>query len=299
MSKSYIKIIKYAVVFLFVFAAITIICTIIPSIAAKYHPADKNALHPDDEIYCKNPSVFGLTESKKNETTDNRMTQERPLGLILRGTINGGMGNAQAVIEDKVSRIQKIYKKGDTIVGGTLTKIMKQKVIIRINGTDKVLALTHGTCTETEKNKEVCIYRSELNLAIGDAKKLISDINLKPHQFNDGTKGLRIEDVVPGSLFEKLSFKDGDIIREINGTKIKNPRRLVAIYNGLKRVPIDILTLKDVGSKSEKVIRWIDNRAGGVIKEVSKVYQKTNFGEDIPLKFVRNGTNQTVMLSVK
>jgi len=63
--------------------------------------------------------------------------------------------------------------------------------------------------------------------------------------------GLQLSSIEPGSVFEKMGLKDGDVIEEINGNPIKDPYNAVAMYNLMKSVlPGDILSESglDLGS---------------------------------------------------
>jgi len=303
MPKSYSNILKFSALSLFILAVTAILYAATNWFAA-YKTGNKDALNSINEIHQKNTASEDEIIKESQMHYDGRKTASQKsyscvLKLVLRGIINGGMENAQAVIEDTDKRIQKLYKTGDTVGAGILTKIMKQKVVIHINGKDETLMLSSVACSEDGKDKKVTIARSELDTALKNANSLISQISFKPYAFDDGTGGLLAEDIVPGSLFERAGFKNGDVIREINGTRIENQRRLATIYKGLKLIPFDILSSEDAGAESVKLLLWLDNQAGGVAKEVSKVYQKANAGEGVPVQFVRNGKNQTVILSVE
>jgi type II secretion system protein C len=310
MLKSDSKILKFFTLFLFILAVAAIFYA-----AAKWFAAsqkgNQEALSSINEMPIKNAASADQSAAAEDDRIqadrmlhDGRKKASQKyhsclLNLILRGIINGGKENAQAIIEDTEKKVQKSYKIGDAVGAGILTEIMKNKVVIHINGKDEILMLSSVTFAENGRGRKIKIARSELNTALKNPNRLISQINLKPYVFDDGTGGLLAEEIVPGSLFDKAGFKTGDVIREINGARIENQNRLAALHQGLKYIPLDMVSFEDAEAEAGKLLLWLDNQAGGVAKEVSKVYRKVHSGEGIPVQFFRNGKSRTVIFSVE
>lgn len=246
------------------------------------------------------PAVADETPTaSKTLYIDNAMaTTEAAPNLALRGTVNWGTESAQAIIEDLNEQKQKLYKTGDVIREGIITRIMRRRVIVNWKGKEVVLTMATISDFENRKKRTVTVDRSKLNDAFRDINSLIAQISIKPHISKDGIGGLQVEDIVPGSLADSLGFIDGDIIQEINGSKIQRPRMLAAIYSGMKFLPKDVFSTEGLGSKAGSILLNINDRADGVAHEVSKVYQKMESGEDIPVLFTRNGNIQTTIFRV-
>ena len=64
----------------------------------------------------------------------------------------------------------------------------------------------------------------------------MSQINVLPYVFENRAGGLQLTEIRPGSIFDKIGLRDGDVIHEINGTTIQSPYKLAAIYKGLKLI---------------------------------------------------------------
>jgi len=226
-------------------------------------------------------------------------TPEVALNLALRGTVNWGMENAQAIIEDLNERKQQLYRVGDVIKTGIIKNIMRESVTIRLNGNDITL-LMNSTMLVSEEGTHlpVTVKRAEFEKMIADAKNLMSQISFSPHISENGIGGLKINEIAPGSIFDKLGFTRGDIIVGINEAKIQSPRMLAAIYSGVKLLPKEMLSLDGLGSTAGSIVLKLNGRAGGVAHEVSKVYKKMESGEDIPVRFSRNGNIQTTIFSI-
>ena len=114
----------------------------------------------------------------------------------------------------------------------------------------------------------------------------------------NGIGGLKINEIAPGSVFDKMGFTKGDIIVGINEANIQRPRMLAAIYSGIKLLPEEMLSLDGLGSTAGSIVLKLNGRAGGVAHEVSKVYKKMESGEEIPVRFTRNGNSQTTTFRV-
>lgn len=277
-----------------------------------YHTRKHEVPVPSELVHRENPTPIDPILSKDDEMSGVPNTQlEEPvmstgikpnralIKLSLRGTVNAGMENAMAVIENKEERKQKLYRVGNVIAGGVLSKILKEKVFIRIDGSDYVLAMDSTSSPEEEDGSVIMVSRQELEKALEDVKGFISQVRIKPHVFDDGTGGLVAHDIKPGSLFDKLGFENGDIIQDINGAVIKSPHKLAAIHEGLKVVPFNILSFDSIGSMAEDILLGIDNQAGGIVSEVSKVYQKVKSGEEIPVRLTRDGNKKAISLKFR
>lgn len=312
MSKSYKNNFKFITLSLFILAGGTILYAIVPIRLDHWYDRSPKVSAPVVVDYRENPSfgnsfpvtndkttIISIKDHAAQEIAEFPASHPALFKLALRGIVNGGMENAQAIIEDMSERKQRLYIAGDTIEGGIITNIMKEKVVIHLNGRDEILTMVTASPSEEKSGHSLTVVRSDLEKAFEDINNLISQVSIKPHVLDDGTGGLLIKGIKPGSLFEKLGFNDGDIIQEINGTIIQNPHKLAAIYEGLKFVPLDIFSFEDLGSKTGELLLWIDNQAGGVVKEVSKVHKKVETGEDIPVRFTRNGNKQTITFSVE
>ena len=63
------------------------------------------------------------------------------LKLNLLGTITGDKEEAYAVIEDTAEKKQDLYRIGDTIQNATVKMILREKVVLNVNGKDEILGI--------------------------------------------------------------------------------------------------------------------------------------------------------------
>jgi hypothetical protein len=76
--------------------------------------------------------------------TDIQSLEKTRLQLKLWGTITGDAGGtAYAVIEDASKRRQpqSLYREGDNIGNALITMILREKVVLRVDGRDEILAM--------------------------------------------------------------------------------------------------------------------------------------------------------------
>jgi len=311
-SRSYRNIIKLIILPLSIVAGGVMLYEVAQGFLGYYHTRNYEVPVSSEVVHRENPNPIDPILDKNDEMSDAPSTHpEEPvmstnikpnqalMKLSLRGTVNAGMENAMAVIENTEKQKQKLYRIGNAIAGGVLSKILKEKAFIRIGGSDYVLTMDSTSSSEEEDGSAVMVSRQDLKRALEDVKSFMSQVRIKPHIFDDGTGGLVAQDIRQGSLFDKLGFKNGDIIQDINGAVIKSPHKLAAIHEGLKVVPFNILSFDSIGSKAEDILLGIDNQAGGIVSEVSKVYQKVKSGEEIPVRLTRDGTKKAISLKFR
>jgi general secretion pathway protein C len=228
--------------------------------------------------------------------------------LALRGTANSGQENALAVIEDREIRSQGLYRIGDSIRGGVIKEILKEKAIIRFREKDEILTMEGRSPSEeqsqyAEKESDkgsvsVTVAHEDLEKAFENVKDIMSQMRVRPVILDGESRGLQLVGIRQGSIFEKYGLKNGDIIQEINGTVIENPARLAALYDGLKSVPLD-MSFKEVGSGIENILLGVDRGAAGIAKEVSDVCRKIESRDEFSMKLNRKGKRQTINYTIR
>ena len=63
------------------------------------------------------------------------------LKLKLLGTVTGDQHKAFAVIQDLTKKQQQLYRSGDAIQNATLKMILREKVVLHVNGKDEILEI--------------------------------------------------------------------------------------------------------------------------------------------------------------
>lgn len=173
------------------------------------------------------------------------------LKLKLLGTVTGTQGSAYAVIQDEKDRQQNLFRVGDAIQDATLKAILREKVVLRVNGKDEILEIEKirsgsgrrssrssrttpiAQSRQVPKTQRINLKRSLLDEAIANVGDLMKDVNIQPH-FEDGRPaGLRLSRIKRQSIFRKMGLRRGDIIVGVDGQRIESVGDVVAIYDSL------------------------------------------------------------------
>ncbi len=165
-------------------------------------------------------------DTKAKET---EILEPTTLKLVLWGTVTG-QDNVYAVIEDKKVRKQALYQIDDLIQGAKVKKILRNQVILTFQGKDQLLEIQTGSKNVSKSGnfqKKTTIAPALENRDFGhdisvpdNLNSMMRQIKFRPH-FSDGqADGLMAYGIRPNSVFRKIGLRNGDIIKEINGTPI-------------------------------------------------------------------------------
>jgi general secretion pathway protein C len=190
-------------------------------------------------------------EKKTTESIQVDKLQETQLNLKLWGTVTGSGKKAYAVIEDKNKREQGLYRKGDSIQNATIKMILRKKVVLRANGKDEVLTMedekgrtaaraasrsgggrAYDRGVDSRETKR--LDRSKINHVLNNINRLMNQAKVRPY-FKDGKPdGLLLTHIRRNSLFTDLGLKSGDIVKGVNGKRIRSVEDAMDFYNNLK-----------------------------------------------------------------
>ena len=190
-------------------------------------------------------------EEKTAESIEVEKLQETKLNLKLWGTVTGSGKKAYAVIEDKNKREQGLYRTGDSIQNATIKMILRKKVVLRANGKDEVLTMedekgrtaarpasssgegrTYDRDVDSRETKR--LDRNRIDHVLNNINRLMNQAKVRPY-FKDGKpNGLLLTHIRRNSLFTDLGLKSGDIVKGVNGKRIRSVEDAMDFYNNLK-----------------------------------------------------------------
>jgi len=225
--------------------------------------AQAQASHPDlGLILRRNLFKTGSAVAPVSEQAQIDALAATSLNLQLLGTVAvaGANGRVEpwAVILDKSSGQQDVYRQGDTVAQATIRKILRAKVVLGVQGHDEVLAMEGGPVGSNKAaaggqggGNRIVLNRQELQGAMDNMSNILSQVDIKPVTGENGAaSGFAVDRIAGGSLFDKLGLRNGDVIQGANGKAVTTPEDAFAIYQGLKNQPnISISILRD--GKSE------------------------------------------------
>lgn len=175
------------------------------------------------------------------------------LKLKLWGTVSGDTEKAYAVIEDGEKREQNLYRIGDTVQNATVKMILREKVILNVDGKDEILAMEEldqeGGSTamagrggarvptmpqRSPREQRITIDRTMIDEAFQDVNKLMTDIAVTPHVEDGKTDGLNLNRIQPNSIFRRMGLRNGDVLMGVNGQEIQTVEDAMQMYNNLR-----------------------------------------------------------------
>jgi general secretion pathway protein C len=166
------------------------------------------------------------------------------MGIVLKGTITGPSEIARAIIEE--SNAQKLYRIGDTLKGATLIAIFRNKVIMDVNGQQKMLVIEEAKsgpglasrAGRTNRNPRFPVGNSVAGAGVPDAMKnmdqLLGSARVVPYYRGGQPYGFRVSDVAEGAKVYEYGVRTGDIIKSINGVPIRTPQDALNAYQELQ-----------------------------------------------------------------
>ena len=187
-------------------------------------------------------------------TPDLDELEKTKLELKLWGTITGDAGGqAYAVIEDQSRRRQPqhLYREGDTIGGANIRLILREKVVLTVDGEDEVLEMEQildqsgripadrssaplRAGLQERPDDQFSIDRDIIDDALSDVGNLMRQVRIRPY-FRDGNpEGVLLSGIRRGSIFEQMGLESGDVIKGVNGEPIRSVDDAMALYQGLR-----------------------------------------------------------------
>ncbi len=182
------------------------------------------------------------------------------LDVKLWGTVTGDIKNSYAIIEKTKSgrkKSQNLYHVGDELQNAVIKKILREKVILDINGDKKLLEM-EKRYSSNRRNKHSrqpvrqrrTIRRTLIENAAENVNKIMTQARIQSH-----AEGLNISRIRPGSIFRKLGLRNGDIITGVDGKRIGSVDDVLSLYQNLRSASRVTLELKRRGRA--RVINYI------------------------------------------
>jgi len=167
------------------------------------------------------------------------------LNIKLVGTSQLTLAKPFAIIADRTGR-QSLFRTGDKIPGiGRLLAVEENRVIIDYHGRRVAVELPNtrarlsasvihvapwSASKDEEDDDEVRrlgpnhyqIQRTTIDESFLDLGDLLSEMRATPHRENGKTNGFALSEIEPGSVFEEMGLKDGDIVTHVGGQPLSS-----------------------------------------------------------------------------
>jgi general secretion pathway protein C len=177
--------------------------------------------------------------------------EETQLQLKLWGTVSGDTQNTYAVIEDTQKREQNLYRIGDTVQEASIKMILREKVVLSVQGVDEVLAMEEvgtGAAPPTMAargrppatgpapaiDQRISLQRAMIEDAFQDVNKLMTEVAITPYMQDGRPEGLAFNNIRPNSIFRRMGLRNGDVLKGVNGEQIQSVEDAMRLYQDLR-----------------------------------------------------------------
>lgn len=180
--------------------------------------------------------------------------------LKLLGVVIGDRDGVSAIVEELTSKRQLFFRLHDQIPDvGEISEIRRDGIVIRQDDQQELLELaaaqvekppsapvTAGAVVAPIPGSPVrtVLDRREVEQAMGDLPKLLSQARAVPYLINGAMNGFRLDFIAPSSFYEKIGLKYGDVLQQVNGVVIRDPGTMLTLFQQLrneKTVKLDVL----------------------------------------------------------
>ena len=172
----------------------------------------------------------------------------------------GDHGGVSAIVEELSSKRQLFFRLHDHIHDvGEISEIRRDGMLVRQGDQQEFLELA---ASQTEKPPAAQVIakaaivpvpgspirtvldRRDVEQAMGDLPKLLSQARAVPYMVNGSMNGFRLDSIAPASFYEKIGLKQGDVLQQVNGVDIRDPGTMLTLFQQLrneKTVKLDVL----------------------------------------------------------
>ncbi len=106
-----------------------------------------------------------------------------------------------------------------------------------------------GTGIRQTSEDRFVIDRGALETSIANPSEILTQARAVPNIVDGKIKGFSIFSIKPGSVYEKLGIKNGDIIMRVNGTDLDSPAKALEFYGAISSASEITLDIERGGQK--------------------------------------------------
>jgi general secretion pathway protein C len=203
-----------------------------------------------------NSSTGKAVSAPVAEKVDLDKLKQTELKLKLWGTVTGQDERTYAVIEDIKAREQNLYRTGDSIQNAVVKLILREKVVLRVNDRDEILAMEEISGTKSSPGaglrrnlpimnteppklpissypRKIRLQSTQIQQAMENLGQLMEQAQLRPHIENGQPAGISITGIKPNAIFRRMRLRNGDIITGFNGNPVESVEDAVKVVEQL------------------------------------------------------------------
>lgn len=210
-------------------------------------------------------NLFQIPKDSAPEQAEIDLSALKPTELKLKlwGTITGQDLVKRAVIEDTTQHRQVILREKEDIASAKIKMILRNRVILAVNGEDQILEMENPASNQTKANtlRRVAPRAREAPSAARGAQparpageqgqRPAVRIRIRPalwdqltaslddweqfaatssHQDDAGSTGVLVNRITPSSPLRRLGVRNGDILTSINGEPIGSLKDMASLF---------------------------------------------------------------------
>ena len=172
----------------------------------------------------------------------------------LIGTVEGE-SFAGAVLEDSTG--QAFYRIHQKLPDGSqLITVKRDKVTLRrsegslidivLEDEAKIVNTQAPSSSGVKKvsDSKYIMDQREMLASTENMSQILTQARALPYMEQGKTVGFRISEITPGSIYEKIGLKNGDVIQKVNSQDVDDPAKFFQLYQGLRterNIAIDLL----------------------------------------------------------
>lgn len=191
----------------------------------------------------------GTAPSAEQPKIDLEGLKQTELNLKLWGTVSGLKGAAYAVIEDTKLKQQNLYREGDSLQNAEVKVILREKVVLSVNGRDEILTMEEvkstgppsrfsGTTASADspatRAQRITLRRAQIEEAMQNVSELMGQVKVRPHFENGQPEGLTLSSIAPRSIFRRMGLRNGDVIKGVDGQRIESVDDALKFYESIR-----------------------------------------------------------------
>lgn len=168
--------------------------------------------------------------------------------LRLLGVVLSSERGVFAIVEELTTKRQVLYRLHDQIPDlgevsairrdGMMVRSGDQEELLELSTTDKPAAAmaTAGLPAPQAPGAPIrkVIDRREVEAAMADLPKLLTQARAVPYLVNGAPNGYRMDYVAPASFYEKIGIQYGDVLQRVNGVDVRDPSTMLSLFQQLK-----------------------------------------------------------------
>lgn len=190
-----------------------------------------------------------IAERNLFETTQKALPDNSAAGYLpseeytafdLKGTIAVDAATGYAIVEEKGKGKQKLYRVGEMMGQARLVRVTRHTAVLSSGGRELIMKVKEsaenaprGTSAQGPRGN-IAISREDMSRSLGDLKGLMSQAVVRPNLVEGVQQGFVISNIVPGSLYQKLGLKNGDVVTDVNDKKLQGADDVLQLVNRMQ-----------------------------------------------------------------